>query len=382
MCSVVFTLLVCLVPLSQTNQFVPARLRGYRREPPSASAGDHSRVAGLTGKFAALARRAEQPRDHCHGQLLVCPEGKFFSDLRAKLDIKESQLWSRRSEVAAALFKNSQAVLITALLTMTATAASASVDAGTGGDAGAYFANLFSGDVSLLDAYMSLLVKHPLSTKAVTAALLAALGDALAQFKEQQVKLEQSHVAIDKAIHRIQGNATVGVKERADQFTFDLRRSYSFALFGATYTGAFQNFLFPWLEDHFQGDLLAAVLMSRGFEVDHQLLAAVERTCANQLACIPLLYYPTYFAITSALNGLNATRAVTRARKLFLPLMRRNLAFWIPVQFTQFATVPTALQVPFVCVAGLVWNAILSASSGSPAGSKQSASGRTAPSKA
>ena len=49
---------------------------------------------------------------------------------------------------------------------------------------------------------------------------------------------------------------------------------------------------------------------------------------------------------------------------MFVPLMKRNLLFWIPVQFVQFYWVDPSWQVSFVCVAGLVWNVILSAIAG------------------
>lgn len=49
---------------------------------------------------------------------------------------------------------------------------------------------------------------------------------------------------------------------------------------------------------------------------------------------------------------------------MFIPLMKRNLLFWIPVQFIQFYWIAPSWQVSFVCVAGLVWNVILSAMAG------------------
>ena len=91
------------------------------------------------------------------------------------------------------------------------------------------------------------------------------------------------------------------------------------------------------------------------------LFAALERTLINQLFVIPLAYYPLFFIVTGLAYGQRVQQMKERASSLFLPLWRRNLAFWLPVQFCQFAFVDPVLQLPFVCVAGLFWNLILSA---------------------
>ena len=83
-------------------------------------------------------------------------------------------------------------------------------------------------------------------------------------------------------------------------------------------------------------------------------------TLFNQLLVIPTLYYPLFFAITGAVRGLSVDASIERARNNFAPLMERNLKFWLPVQFAQFFYIAEEWQVTYVCVAGLVWNVILS----------------------
>ena len=56
-----------------------------------------------------------------------------------------------------------------------------------------------------------------------------------------------------------------------------------------------------------------------------------------------------------------------RAKEKFIPLMKRNLLFWIPVQFVQFGFVEDGLQIPFLSLCGLMWTVILSAMAGSTA---------------
>mmetsp|Transcript_11980 Transcript_11980/g.28666 ORF Transcript_11980/g.28666 Transcript_11980/m.28666 type:complete len:87 (-) Transcript_11980:267-527(-) len=44
--------------------------------------------------------------------------------------------------------------------------------------------------------------------------------------------------------------------------------------------------------------------------------------------------------------------------------MKRNLLFWIPVQFVAFAYIPQDQQISVLIVCGLVWTVILSVSAG------------------
>ena len=78
-----------------------------------------------------------------------------------------------------------------------------------------------------------------------------------------------------------------------------------------------------------------------------------------------MIYYPLFFGITGAVQGLNLRQVMERARRQFLALQMRNWAFWLPAQYFQFVFLPIEKQVLFTCIAGLVWNIILSALAGS-----------------
>ena len=86
--------------------------------------------------------------------------------------------------------------------------------------------------------------------------------------------------------------------------------------------------------------------------------------CAGE-AEVPAIYYPLFFGITGAVQGLNLRQVMERARRQFLALQMRNWAFWLPAQYFQFVFLPIEKQVLFTCIAGLVWNIILSALAGS-----------------
>jgi protein Mpv17 len=178
----------------------------------------------------------------------------------------------------------------------------------------------------LLEKYTETLAQYPLPTKMATGATLAVAGDAIAQAKNDE--------------------------------EYDVRRASSFGVFDMAYR-ALQHASFPLIVASFHGQFLSS------FFSNPDLAAAMEQTLASQLGIVPFIYYPAFFALTGAVQGLNAEAAVTRAKDNFLPLMKRNLMFWIPVQFIQFAFIQEDLQIPFLSICGLAWTFILSVNAGS-----------------
>jgi len=189
----------------------------------------------------------------------------------------------------------------------------------------------------LLAAYKHQLSAFPLPTKMLTGATLAVAGDAIAQSQKPEEP-------------------------------YDVRRASSFAVFDMAYR-ALQHFSFPIIVQHCHGQLLggAASALLAGQAAADQLhaAAAMEQTLASQLIIVPFFYYPVFFTLTGAMQGLDWNDSWSRAKENFVPLMKRNLLFWIPVQDVQFAFVPTDLQIPFLSCAGLAWTFILSLAAGS-----------------
>lgn len=159
----------------------------------------------------------------------------------------------------------------------------------------------------LLNVYKHQLTVAPLPTKMITGATLAVMGDAIAQ--------------------------TQNTAE-----SYNIRRASSFAVFDMAYR-ALQHFSFPIIVQECQGQLLGSVsaTLLAGQTVTEQMhsAAAMEQTLASQLLIVPFLYYPAFFALTGFMQGLDVNDAIVRAKDNFLPLMKRNLVFWIPVQFVQ-----------------------------------------------
>ena len=188
---------------------------------------------------------------------------------------------------------------------------------------------------TLFEKYMSTLGNYPLPTKMVTGASLAVVGDAIAQGREDE--------------------------------EYNAARGASFAMFDSTYRAA-QHFLFPMIVEFCKGQYLLSTIAAVGVTAemfDLSSLAAMERSLASQLIIVPFFYYPVFFSFTAFMQGLDFDEGVQRAKDNFIPLMKRNLLFWIPVQYVQFAFVPTDLQIPFLSCAGLCWTFILSVLAGS-----------------
>lgn len=203
--------------------------------------------------------------------------------------------------------------------------------------------------VSLLDRYRNVLHLHPLPTQLMTGGALAILGDAVAQTNSNSQK---------------DGTTTIN----RTNSSYDHRRAISFMMFDMAYR-VVQHYVFPWISTHCHGQYCEAILHSVGLSsslssFDSSFGAAIEGTMVNQLFIVPFFYYPVFFAVTALVQGLTFSEGYQRAQSMWVPLLQRNLAFWIPVQFIQFRFVEESLQIPFVCVAGLCWTIILSTVAG------------------
>ena len=186
----------------------------------------------------------------------------------------------------------------------------------------------------VFEKYMSTLSQYPLPTKMVTGAALATAGDAIAQGREDD--------------------------------DYDPSRGASFAAFDMIYRAA-QHWLFPIIVELCRGQYLngAAGAIGAAQLFDLSILTAMEISLASQLIIVPFLYYPVFFTFTGIMQGLTFEEGLDRAKQNFVPLMKRNLLFWIPVQYVQFCYIPTELQIPFLSCAGLAWTFILSIIAGS-----------------
>ena len=182
---------------------------------------------------------------------------------------------------------------------------------------------------SAVQSYQHALQTDALKTQVETGVVLAVVGDAIAQ-KTQ-------------------------TKE-----PYNANRAASFATFDACYR-AVQHFIYPPMIAACNGAFLAQFLPNH-----QQYAAAIEQALVSQVIIIPIAYYPVFFAVTGAVQGLTLKETVNRAKETFWPLMTRNWLFWIPVQFAVFGFVPDEnAQISILIACGLAWTVILSALAGS-----------------
>lgn len=194
----------------------------------------------------------------------------------------------------------------------------------------------------LFALYQNALHKLPLQTQMLTGGVLAVAGDLSAQ-------------TLDKSRQ------------------YDPKRTVSFAAFDACYR-AVQHVLYPPMKEFFHGQfLLHAIAAISTPSIEHTIdqhtqifAAAAEQSLVSQLVVIPLIYYPIFFAVTGMVQGLSWNQSMTRGMQQFVPLMKRNLLFWIPVQFGVFGWISDdAMQISILIACGFIWTMILSAFAGS-----------------
>jgi len=183
----------------------------------------------------------------------------------------------------------------------------------------------------LASRYLVSLDAYPVRTNMVTGGAIALLGDLIAQ------------------------------KSNTSSSKYDRARAVGFVSFDVVYR-AIQCILFPQLVRIFDGSWLASI---PGIGIDLQTIAVLEQTAVNQFIVVPFLYYPVFFALMGFIQGLPLDATMARVHRTFIPLLKRNWLYWIPVQCFQFMYIQEKLQIPFLCVAGLVWTFVLSASVGS-----------------
>lgn len=188
----------------------------------------------------------------------------------------------------------------------------------------------------MISWYRGSLDVHPIATSMVTGGILAFLGDFIAQ----------------------KANAS------SPDDKYDPTRAASLVSFDVVYRAS-QCALFPEIVKLCDGRHLGSILPMADLSGDMHNLAVLEQTLANQFVVIPFFYYPVFFTLTGFAQGLSAEASLERAQSTIVPLLKRNWLFWIPVQYFQFGYVEEQLQIPFLCVAGLAWTFILSATAGS-----------------
>ncbi|KAG3118303.1 hypothetical protein PI124_g1373 [Phytophthora idaei] len=166
------------------------------------------------------------------------------------------------------------------------------------------------------DAYASLLVTHPLSTKIVTGGAIAGMGDVGCQ-----------HV----------------LEVEDDDARFDIKRTAIFTFLGGFLISPVLHVWYGFLGSRLPGVSTTAV---------------AKRLALDQLGFAPT-FLPVILSSVLALEG-HAEDIPNKLRADWWPLTKANWVVWVPAQILNFRFVPGSMQVLFSNVVGLLWNAYLS----------------------
>jgi len=228
---------------------------------------------------------------------------------------------------------------------------------------------------SLMEQYRAALKTDPLKTKMITGSISAVVADAIAQSATMSTPAAAATTTTENNSKNNVDDGSIVREEKEKSFMtrfseqYNPKRAVAFAVFDACWR-AVQQLSYSPLYKICDGHLTVGLLSSIPFvdpssatmtaQQNVHLMAAWEQTLVSQLVLIPALYYPVFYITTSFVQNLTVEQMIERAKETFIPLMKRNLQFWIPVQFAVFGFVDEDLQIPILIVAGLVWTIILS----------------------
>lgn len=125
------------------------------------------------------------------------------------------------------------------------------------------------------------------------------------------------------------------------------RRTLAFALFGATYLGAYCHFKYDFLYTMLFGSAKSAAVIGMKMAVD-------------MLISAPFIYFPTYYLFKGALFGNPLKEMRSYFTRDGFSMLKRYWAVWVPTTLVMWTAVPVHLRVPFLCAVSLIWQVVLS----------------------
>uniref|UniRef100_A0A7S2NZL3 Peroxisomal membrane protein MPV17 n=1 Tax=Leptocylindrus danicus TaxID=163516 RepID=A0A7S2NZL3_9STRA len=178
-------------------------------------------------------------------------------------------------------------------------------------------------------SYMKLLEDYPCKTKSITAGVVTAIGDVIAQSIEARV---------------------AGVRT-----SFDILRLLSFTVAGTVYVGPFVHYIYE-------------VLWMIGRKLERMGVTKTWRTITQVIIDQTIgvwLFFPTYFYVFEIAEGMVAgrspmfSRATAKVKNELIGVIISNYRLWPLVNYINFSYVPESLRVLFGNIVSIFWNAYL-----------------------
>ncbi|XP_048369594.1 peroxisomal membrane protein 2 [Sphaerodactylus townsendi] len=171
----------------------------------------------------------------------------------------------------------------------------------------------------LLARYLILLRLYPVLTKAVSSALLSALGSLLSQI------IEQSR------------------KKKDPSKSFDLGEPLRFAIYGFLFTGPLSHYFYLYLDQLFPPDVP---------------FSTVKRLFLDRVIVAPA-FLLLFFFVMNLLEGKDTSAFTKRINSGYWRALKMNWKMWTPIQFINVKYVPVQFRVLFGNLVALFWFAYL-----------------------
>ncbi|OCU01604.1 hypothetical protein XELAEV_18007395mg [Xenopus laevis] len=171
----------------------------------------------------------------------------------------------------------------------------------------------------LLLRYLQLLHSRPVLTKALTSAILSALGNILSQTIQKWRK-----------------------EQKAPQ-NVDLRGPFRFAVYGLLFTGPLSHYFYLLLEQ---------------LVPSSAPLAGLQRLLIERLMIAPA-FLLLFFLVMNLLEGKNLAKLNKKLRDHYWSALKLNWKVWTPFQFININYIPVQFRVLFANLVAFFWYAYL-----------------------
>lgn len=190
------------------------------------------------------------------------------------------------------------------------------------------------------DWYSEQLDERPIVTKAITAGIIAGLGDLFIQF--YQLNYEKGH---DSSAYHGQSQNDGNSHVKAYTLTnLDSARTMRFVVLGAFFAAPFNHYWYQWLAGHLPGQAFGRI---------------TQRVIMDQLLCAPI-FDALWLLGLWRMEGNTLSQSKEKLISHFPSVLAVNWLMWIPAQYANFFFVPLKFQVLYITVVELAWNAFLS----------------------
>ena len=159
------------------------------------------------------------------------------------------------------------------------------------------------------------------------------------------------------------------VEKRDDKFKqYDLKRTFTFGVFGLLFNGAWQYALFvkmmPLVTPH--AFTFAAKPIREKIRDIPGIKAVLLQNFVENGINNPILYFPCFYATSAYVDGIDnyVQYGIERYKLNWKEDLRNIWSVWVPAQTINFAFSPAWFRVPFVAIVSCLWTGIVSITRG------------------